>query len=114
MISGLRGTPAPPLAPLADGNGAGPGMRFTVDTWDPSYGTNTEIEDFLAESTARVDANVELPAGQWRAIDPNPATPVPDALLFVDGVRRIEARVWIDDEAPGGGPAREASMALCA
>ena len=107
MISGLRGTPAPPLAPLADGNGAGAGMRFTVDTWDPSYGTNTEIEDFLAESTARVDANVELPAGQWRAIDPNPATPVPDALLFVDGVRRIEARVWIDDDAPGGGPASE-------
>ena len=111
MSSGLRDiTPAPPLGRRADGNGAAPGMRFTVDAWDPSYGTNTEIEDFLAESTARVDANVELPAGQWRAIDANPATPVPDALLFVDGVRRIEARVWIDDDAPGG----EASMALCA
>ena len=115
MISGLRGrTPAPPLGPRASGNGAGPGMRFTVDAWDPSYGTNTEIEDFLAESTARVDANVELPADRWRAIDADPATPVPDALLFVDGVRRIEARVWIDDDAPGAVPASEASMALCA
>lgn len=113
MIGGLRGAaPAPPLDPRADGTG--PGMRFTVDAWDPSYGTNTEIEDFLAESTARVDANVELPAGRWRAIDADPATPVPDALLFVDGVRRIEARVWIDDDAPDGGPAGEASMALCA
>ena len=36
------------------------------------------------------------------------------ALLFVDGVRRIEARVWIDDDVPGGGPATEASAALCA
>jgi hypothetical protein len=115
MISGLRGAaPAPPLDPRADGTGTGPGMRFTVDAWDPSYGTNTEIEDFLAESTARVDANVELRADQWRAIDADPATPVPDALLFVDGVRRIEARVWIDGDAPHGGPAGEASMALCA
>jgi hypothetical protein len=115
VISGLRGdTPAPPLGPRADGNDTGPGMRFSVDAWDPSYGTNTEIEDFLAESTARVDANVELPAGQWRAIDPDPARPIPDALLFVDGVRRIEARVWIDDGALGGVQAGEASMGLCA
>jgi hypothetical protein len=113
MSSGLRDiTPAPPLGPRAgrNGNGAGSGMHFTVDAWDPSYGTNTEIEDFLAESTARVDPTVELPADQWRAIDADPATPVPDALLFVDGVRRIEARVWIDDGVPSG----EASMALCA
>ena len=38
----------------------------------------------------------------------------PAALLFVDGVRRIEARVWIDDDAPGNGQATEASAALCA
>ena len=111
MTSGLPGiAAAPPLGPGPGSNGDAAGMRFTVDAWDPAYGTNTEIEDFLAESTARVDANVELPAGQWRAIDPDPGTPVPDALLFVDGVRRIEARVWIDDDAPSG----EASLALCA
>ena len=115
MISGLRGdTPAPPLGPGADGNGAGPGMRFSVDAWDPSYGTSTEIDDFLAESTAPVDVNVELPAGQWRAIDPDPGIPVPAALLFVDGVRRIEARVWIEDGNLRGAPGGEASMGLCA
>jgi hypothetical protein len=111
MTAGLPGVAsAPPLGPGRGDNGDAAGMRFTVDAWDPSYGTNTEIEDFLAESTARVNPDVELPAGDWRAIDPDPGTPVPDALLFVDGVRRIEARVWIDDDAPGG----EASMALCA
>ena len=89
-------------------------MRFSVDSWDPAYGTSLELEDFLGESTARVDVNVELPAGRWRAIDPDPARPVPDALLFVDGVRRIEARVWIDDDTGGGGPASEASAGLCA
>jgi hypothetical protein len=94
----------------ADGDGAGAGMRFSVDGWDPAYGMSQELEDFLGESTASVDVNVELPADQWRAIDPDPGCPLPAALLFVDGVRRIEARVWIE----GDGPATEASAALCA
>jgi hypothetical protein len=89
-------------------------MRFSVDAWDPAYGTNLELEDFLGESTARVEVNVELPASQWRAVDPDPGQAVPAALLFVDGVRRIEARVWIEEDPPGGGPPPEASAALCA
>jgi hypothetical protein len=113
MIGGVRsGAPAWPQAPRSNGRSGG-GMRFSVDSWDPAYGSSLELEDFLGESTARVDVNVELPAGRWRVIDPDPARPVPDALLFVDGVRRIEARVWIDDDT-GGGPASEASAGLCA
>jgi hypothetical protein len=95
-------------------NGVRPTMRFSVDGWDPTYGNSLELEEYLGESTAVVDVNVELPAGQWRAIDPDPGRPPPAALLFVDGVRRIEARVWIDDDVPGDGPATEASAALCA
>ena len=96
-----------------------PPMRFSVDGWDPAYGASLEPEDFLGESTARVTAGVELPAGQWRAIDPRPGRPLPAALLFVDGVRRIEARVWIEEDTPeqdarAAGPAPEASAALCA
>jgi hypothetical protein len=98
----------------ATGGGAGPAMRFSVDGWDPTYGMSLELEDYLGESTASVEVNVEMPAGQWRAVDPDPGRPPPSALLFVDGVRRIEARVWIDDDVPGGGPATEASAALCA
>ena len=98
----------------ASGNGGGPAMRFSVDAWDPAYGTNLELEDFLGESTARVEVNVELPASQWRPVDPDPGRPVPAALLFVDGVRRIEARVWIEEDPPDGGPLPEASAALCA
>jgi hypothetical protein len=89
-------------------------MRFSVDAWDPAYGTNLELEDFLGESTARVEVSVELPASQWRAVDPDPGQAVPAALLFVDGVRRIEARVWIEEDPPDGGPPPEASAALCA
>ena len=38
----------------------------------------------------------------------------PEALLFVDGVRRVEARVWIDENSDGDGQATQASAALCA
>ena len=39
----------------------GLGMRFSVDAWDPAYGSSLELEDDLGESTARVDVTVELP-----------------------------------------------------
>jgi hypothetical protein len=111
-------------------------MRYSVDGWDPSYGASLELEGQLEgqleESTARIDADVEVPADRWRPIDPDPAGSLPDALLFVDGVRRVEAQLWIDGDAPpgdalagdalapdaatgeAGGPAGEPTAALCA
>ena len=73
-------------------------MRFSVDGWDPSYGASLELEAQLEESTATIEADLELPASSWRPVDPGDG-PLPAALLFVDGVRRIEAQVWVD-----GGP----------
>jgi hypothetical protein len=89
-----------------------PGMRFAVDGWDPAYGSSLESEDDFGKSTARVVTDVELPDERWRPVpaDPNLARPSP--ILFIDGVRRIEARIWIDDA--GDGPATDASPALCA
>src|ERR1700722_6978267 len=74
-------------------------MRFSVDGWDPSYGASLELEGQLAESTARIDASVEMNVDRWRPIDPDAAGPPPEGLLFVDGVRRVEAQIWIDGEA---------------
>ena len=82
-------------------------MRFAVDPWSPSYGTSLDAE--LGESAAQVALDVELPSAEWQAIDPDPAAVPPQAVLFVDGVRRVDAQVWVDD---GAGP--EASPALCA
>jgi hypothetical protein len=87
-------------------------MRFAVDAWDPSYGVSLELEgEFLAESTATISVDVELPKGRWRPVDAGPDCGPPGAVLFVDGVRRVEARVWIDDDDP---QAAEATPALCA
>ena len=89
------------------------GMRFTVDGWDPTYGTSLELEEDLGESTAQITLDVEFPENGWRPVDVDAALRRPSATLFVDGVRRVEARVWIDD-ADGGSPATDASAALCA
>jgi hypothetical protein len=98
------------------------GMRFSVDAWDVGYGTALAIaEEDLPASVARVETDIETPAGQWAPIPLAGDIPHPSAVLFVDGVRRIDARVWIDDSAapgddtlPAGGIAATASMAVCA
>jgi hypothetical protein len=81
-------------------------VRFHVDAWDPSYGTSVGLDDGLDDSTAQVDLDVEQPAAQWSAVPPDRGLAVPAAVLFVDGVRRIDARVWIDDlpQEPIAGP----------
>jgi hypothetical protein len=73
-------------------------MRFTIDSWDVGYGSAVEVEG-LQESKAAIDLDIERPQDQWAPVNPDPATRAPDAVLFVDGVRRIDARVWIDDPA---------------
>lgn len=82
-------------------------MKYVVEQWAPEYGTSAE-GDVLAESQAPVDVGPELPAAEWRPLVPAPGTVPPSELAFVDGVRRVEARLWVDD---GDGPAR---MGLCA
>jgi hypothetical protein len=99
----VNGAGAPGFAPNRRGAAAtAPGMRFSVDGWDPGYGASVEFDGELGESTARVETGVEMPADRWRPVDPAADGPLPDALLFVDGVRRVEARVWIDGVAAAG------------
>jgi hypothetical protein len=73
-------------------------MRFAVDGWDPAYGNAFDAEDGdpSAESAQAVDVNVETAEVDWKPIRSEKSLVHPGALLFVDGVRRIDARVWID------------------
>ena len=76
-------------------------MRFTVEAWDPEYGAPSEAD--LIDSSEDVDAGVEVPVAQWRPLLPE-CEPAPD-ILFVDGVRRVDANLWIDrpGQFPGFG-----------
>lgn len=83
-------------------------MRFSVDAWDPGYGTSfSDDGEILEASGARVDLEVECPADHWAPIPPSQAA-LPSAVRFVDGVRRIDARVWVSP--PGSG---DATMGIC-
>lgn len=70
-------------------------MEFAVEAWDPDYGTGGDV-DALDASTDVVDATVEQPVGQWQPITPS-SGPAPGVIYFVDGVRRIDARIWVTD-----------------
>jgi hypothetical protein len=71
-------------------------VRFSVDPWDVDYGTSHGIDDADA-SSAEVMVDVERDAADWGPISV-PADPGRTRrVLFVDGVRRIDARVWIED-----------------
>lgn len=81
-------------------------MRFAVETWAPEYGAPTEgmDGDALADAEVPVDPWVEAGESAWAPRTPASATPTPGCVLFVDGVRRVEANVWIT--GPGGATRR--------
>jgi hypothetical protein len=70
-------------------------MRFTVDPWDPAYGSSLDVAPQQSEASVVVD--VEVAEGQWRPREPGPDTTPPAAIVFVDGVRRLEARTWVEE-----------------
>ena len=72
--------------------------RLVVEGWAPEYGASVEPIDDLAPSEGSVDVTIE-----GRAWAPIPgADDGVAAIAFVDGVRRVDARLVLDD--PGRGP----------
>ncbi|HEY8525359.1 MAG TPA: hypothetical protein VIL48_10370 [Acidimicrobiales bacterium] len=70
-------------------------MDFAVETWAPDYGAPVGAA-VLDDSDATVDLAVERDPGDWAPIGPEGVAPAP-TVLFVDGVQRIDARVWITE-----------------
>lgn len=67
-------------------------MKFTVEAWDSDYGAPTDAE--LEDASENVDVTVELRPEDWRPLLPD--TPPVSDVTFVDGVRRVDATLWID------------------
>jgi hypothetical protein len=70
-------------------------VSLTIDPWDPGYGGSVELDE-ATESQDRPDTTVETT--NWRPIVP---TGTPDRgetrCAFVDGVRRIDLRLFAGD-----------------
>lgn len=86
-------------------------MQLHVDAWDPAYGSGFEADAEPAESEALRDVAVERPADAWQPLTPPPTTRAPSAVLFVDGVRRLDANVWLVSDDGTSHPGLAASYA---
>ncbi|MBI3682558.1 MAG: hypothetical protein HY235_19435 [Acidobacteria bacterium] len=68
-------------------------MKIRLDPWPADYESPIAFDDFEQASGAQVDLTVET--AHWRAVRPPPADEA--ACCFVDGVRRVDARILGDD-----------------
>jgi hypothetical protein len=84
---------------------------YTVDPWDPGYGVARGDEPGGSESSARLELDLEMKAADWKPVDPQ-VVPLPGSVLFLDGVQRIDARVWRHGAEPEPTPGVLASVAV--
>lgn len=71
-------------------------MRFAVEAWATEYGSPME-SDALGLSEMSVELGCEIEQKAWAPVDPPWGTDIPPKIVFTDGVRRIDARVWIQE-----------------
>ena len=72
-------------------------MKLRLDPWATEYNTAFHAEEVLDEERKNVDATPEY--REWQAVTPSPSQTAPfGKMLFVDGTRRLEARVLLEDE----------------
>lgn len=77
-------------------------MKFSIESWSPEYGSAVE-DDLQGAERPPVDLTCERTPARWEPLSPSSDARPPDTILFTDGVRRVDARLWIDD---GNGGAR--------
>jgi hypothetical protein len=83
-------------------------MRLRVDPWDPEYGGSVELDPDLGPPPA-LDLGVEI-NGPWAPLA-GPAPQSPPCCAFIDGVRRIDVRLFAED-GDTGAPALAGSWAV--
>jgi hypothetical protein len=71
--------------------------RMFVEGWAPEYGAPFDPDEQLAPAEGTIDASVELT--DWEPLEGDDDGI--DRIAFVDGVRRVDARLLMDDAVAG-------------
>jgi hypothetical protein len=79
---------------------------LAIEGWSPEYGSPVDMEREEVPAD-QVDAAVELAEDEWRPVGATEGVRIPTRVYFVDGVRRVEARVWMTEED-------ESRLGICA
>ena len=74
--------------------------RIFVEGWAPEYGSPLDQDEALAPAEGSVDPGVE--SGDWGPIEGDDDGV--ERIAFVDGVRRVDARLTLDDPVDGPVP----------
>ena len=72
---------------------------MAVEAWAPEYGAAMGGADELKPSPGPVDVGVEVDARDWSPLRIDGAAA--DDVVFIDGVQRVDAQVWITDDDHG-------------
>ena len=70
-------------------------MDFSVESWAPEYGSSINLPS-ADDADDQAVATVERPLDAWAPIEPEPSIS-PDEIAFIDGIQRIDARIWIHE-----------------
>ena len=72
-------------------------MRFAIDAWAPEYGQPADeaMRSPLDPTSGAVEVAAEVPVDDWAPLAPPAGAAADGPVLFVDGVRRVDARVWV-------------------
>ena len=72
-------------------------MKYAVESWSPEYGSSLDSET-LEATQVPAEVDVEVAAADWSPRTPDGVAPA-GKVLFVDGVRRVDARIWLTTDS---------------
>jgi hypothetical protein len=82
-------------------------MKYAVEAWAPDYGASIGDIDSDRDVTAEVELSIEIAEGSWtpRAVaaptgagGSGRAVAASPCVVFVDGISRVDAQVWIEEQ----------------
>lgn len=87
-------------------------MRLAVDAWAPGFAPAAPGTTDLQQASGPVDVGREVPAADWAPRSPAAGVVAARDVRFVDGVRRIDARVWVTEGGDGEAPHTRPAIAV--